>query len=531
MAGIFRNSLTPQEALRNSEAHFRLLTENVSDIVWRVDADYRFTYMSPADERLRGYKADEVIGQHVFEVFDDDGISVVSKLAEKHLEAAKKGIKIGTARFEARHRCKDGSWIWAEVSAMPEQNEDGAITGYFGITREITERKRAEEEKARLEEQLQQSQKMESVGRLAGGVAHDFNNMLGVIIGYAEMALMKLDPSQPFYNNFREISSAASRSADLTRQLLAFARKQTIAPKVIDLNETVTGMLKMLQRLIGEDIHLTWQPAPELWKTRVDPSQIDQLLANLCVNARDAITDVGRITIETENCVFGSAYSESHSYVEPGEYVQLVVSDNGIGMDKETQSHIFEPFFTTKGVGEGTGLGLATVYGIIKQNNGFIDVHSEPGHGTTFTIYLPRHTGKSGETPDDDAAKPLPCGNETILLVEDEPTILKMAAMMLEVQGYTVLKAGTAAEAIRQFKENVGKIKLLMTDVIMPDMNGRDLTTELQSLDPLLKCLFMSGYTANVIAHHGVLDEGVNFIQKPFSLPDLATRVREVLEN
>jgi two-component system cell cycle sensor histidine kinase/response regulator CckA len=395
---------------------------------------------------------------------------------------------------------------------------------------DITERKKSEEEKAKLESQLQQSQKIEAVGRLAGGVAHDFNNMLGVIIGHSELALMKLEPSQPIYSSLTEIRKAAERSADLTRQLLAFARKQTIAPKVIDLNRAVTGMFNMLQRLIGENINLNLHSASNLWSVRVDPSQIDQMLANLCVNARDSIKDVGRITIETGNTFIDADYCATHAYVEPGEYVRLSVSDDGGGMDKETLAHIFEPFFTTKKVGEGTGLGLATVYGIIKQNNGFINVYSEPGHGTTFTIYLPRHKGESMEVLKESLPEPFPRGDETILLVEDESTILVMVAMMLEGQDYTVLTAGSAGEAIQLFKENPGKIQMLMTDVVMPDMNGRDLARELMSLNPQMKCLFMSGYTANVIAHHGVLDEGVYFIQKPFSLPDLSRKVREVLD-
>ncbi len=354
--------------------------------------------------------------------------------------------------------------------------------------------------------------------------------MLGVIIGYAELALMKMGPSHLHYDDLIQIRLAAERSAELTRQLLAFARKQTIAPKVIDLNETVSGMLKMLQRVIGENINLALQTSSNLWLVKIDPSQIDQMLVNLCVNARHAINGVGRITIEAGNSNLDADYFAKHRYVEPGEYVRLAVSDDGCGMDKETQAHIFEPFFTTKGVGQGSGLGLAMVYGIVKQNNGFINVYSEPGQGTTFTIYLPRHTGESGQELKEDLAEPPPRGKETILLVEDEPTILMMAALMLEEQGYTLLTAGTAVEAIRLFKEQTGRIHLLVTDVVMPDMNGRDLVTKLRSINPLLKCLFMSGYTADVIAPNGVLDEGVNFIQKPFSLSDLANKVRKALD-
>jgi PAS domain S-box-containing protein len=406
--------------------------------------------------------------------------------------------------------------------------EEGILEGSI---LDITERKRAEEENSKLEDQLMQSQKLEAVGRLAGGVAHDFNNMLGVIIGRSELALMKSEPSEPVYANLIEIRAAAERSAALTRQLLAFARKQTIAPKVINLNENVAGMLKMLQRLIGENINLTLQTASNLWPVRVDPAQIDQMLANLCVNARDAIKDVGRITIETGNSSFDTHYCATHTYVEPGEYVRIAVSDDGSGMNRETLTHIFEPFFTTKGVGEGTGLGLATVYGIVRQNNGFINVDSEPGKGTTFTICLPRHTGESGEALKEDVAEPSPRGNETILLVEDEPGILETTALMLEGQGYSVLRAGSAAEGVRLFREQTCTVHMLITDVVMPEMNGRDLAGELLSAHPQLNCLFMSGYTSDVIAQHGVLEEGVHFIQKPFSLPDLAAKVREVLDS
>jgi len=399
------------------------------------------------------------------------------------------------------------------------------------LASEIRERRLAEEGKARLEEQLLQSRKMESVGQLAGGIAHDFNNMLGVIIGHSELALMKLTPSQPAYSNLNEILAAAERSANLTRQLLAFARKQTIAPKVLDLNETISGMLKILQRLIGENINLTLKTVSNIWAVKVDPSQIDQILANLCVNARDAITDIGQITIETGNGCYDANYCAIHTDVEPGEYVLLAISDNGSGMDKEALTHIFEPFFTTKRVGEGTGLGLATVYGIVKQNNGFIRVNSEPGQGTTFTIFLPRHKGDRGVESKDVLDGPIPRGNETILIVEDEPAILKMAAVMLEGQGYTVLSAGTTTEAICIFKGQIENIHMLISDVVMPEMNGRYLFNELQALKPNLKCIFMSGYTTDVIAHHGVLDDGVNFIQKPFTLSVIATKVRDVLDS
>jgi CheY-like chemotaxis protein len=361
-------------------------------------------------------------------------------------------------------------------------------------------------------------------------VAHDFNNMLTVILGHAELGLIRLDPAHPVHAGLQEISKTAERSAELTRQLLVFARKQTIAPKVLNLNEVVTSMLKMLERLIGEDIQLDWQPGTDLWLVNIDPSQIDQILANLCVNARDSISDIGRVTIETGNRIIDESYSSGNIESKPGEYVTLTVCDDGCGMDKETEAHIFEPFFTTKGSGKGTGLGLASVFGAVKQNNGFINVYSEEGLGTKFTIHLPRHLGNSAPTQTKSPVETVPRGNETILLVEDEPAILSMALMMLTEQGYVVLASQSPLEAIRIAGEHANEIHLLITDVVMPEMNGRDLANKLLANYPQLKCLFMSGYTSDIITHRGVLDEGVHFIQKPFTLPGLASKVREVLE-
>ena len=395
---------------------------------------------------------------------------------------------------------------------------------------DISELKRAEEEKSRLEDQLHQAQKMESVGRLAGGVAHDFNNMLSVIIGQANLALMDMEPGQPLHVTLEEIRKAAERSADLTRQLLAFARRQTVAPKVLDLNQTVAGMLSMLKRIIGENIDLNWRPGKELWPAHVDPSQIDQILANLCSNARDSIAEVGSISIETSNCVIDESYCAHNAGFVPGDFVKLSVSDDGCGMEKDVLSHIFEPFFTTKGVGKGTGLGLATVFGAVKQNNGFINVYSEPGLGTTFTIYLPRHRDQAAQAEPQAAARLPEQGRETILLVEDEASVLNMATMILTRQGYTVLAANSPAEALRLAGEHPGEIALLMTDVVMPEMSGRDLADALTRSYPGLKRLFMSGYTSDIIAHHGVIDEGVHFIQKPFTMADLSDKVRKVLD-
>jgi PAS domain S-box-containing protein len=385
-------------------------------------------------------------------------------------------------------------------------------------------------EKKKIDEQLNQAQKMESVGRLAGGVAHDFNNMLGVILGHTELALLQTDENHDLYSDLKEIQKAAKRSADTTKQLLAFARKDIISPKQIDLNDTVESMLNMLRRLIGEDIDLVWKPAAHLWPVKMDPSQIDQILANLCVNARDAIDGVGKLTIETGIKTFDEEYCKEHAGFIPGDFVLLAVSDNGCGMEKDILDNLFEPFFTTKDVGKGTGLGLATIYGIVRQNKGFIDVYSEPGQGSTFNIYLPRLVADEYFDKKVPEKKAVARGTETILLVEDEPSILRMTRMMLERKGYSVLTAATPLEAMEKAKNHSGAIDLLMSDVVMPEMNGRDLAGQITALYPDIRLLFMSGYTADVIAHHGVMDHGVAFIQKPFSMADMATKVREALD-
>jgi two-component system cell cycle sensor histidine kinase/response regulator CckA len=496
----------------------RLMTaiEQTGEMIVITDAEGTIEFVNQAFERVTGYSTKEVVGQN----------PRIFKSGE-HDEALYRNLweTISSGRtWEGRmvNKRKDGTLYTEEATISPVLDASGRIVNYAAVKRDITE-------EIRLEAQFLQAQKMESVGRLAGGVAHDFNNMLNVIIGYTEMALDKTNPEDDRYLDLQEIHKAARRSADLTRQLLAFARKQIVAPKVLNLNETVEGMLTMLRRLIGEDIDLVWLPCKNLWPVKVDPSQIDQILANLCVNARDAISGTGKVTIETGTTVLDEDYCAHNVGSVAGEYVLLAVSDDGCGMNKETLGKLFEPFFTTKQVGQGTGLGLATVYGIVKQNNGFINVYSEPGQGTTFKIYLPRHAAKTQQMQKEGPAEQVGRGHETILLVEDEPAILRMTTTMLERQGYKVLAASTPGEAIRLAEEYPGEIHLLITDVVMPEMNGRDLAKNILSLYPSLKRLFMSGYTANVIAHHGVLDYGVNFIQKPFSVKDLAIKVRDAL--
>ncbi len=397
--------------------------------------------------------------------------------------------------------------------------------------RYISERKRVEEQKAKLEGQLVQAQKMESIGRLAGGVAHDFNNMLSVILGHAELALKSVSKQQPLHEELEEIRNAAERSVDLTRQLLAFARKQKSTPTVLDMNKTVDSMMKMLRRLLGEHIDLVWQPGSPLGSIQMDPSQLDQIMVNLCVNARDAVGEKGQITIQTSSVVFDKTTCAQHAGANPGPYVHLAVSDTGCGMDADTLAQIFEPFFTTKGLGQGTGLGLATVYGIVKQNQGLIEVDSEPNRGTTFHIYLPQIMDRPDLHTNEIAnASTKPC-QETILLVEDEPAILRMGKLILERQGYTVLPAGTPLLAVQLAKDYPHPIHLLITDVIMPDMNGRDLAKKILETHPCLKILFMSGHTAEILSEDGSTNHNVHFLQKPFTIQSLLATTSSALRS
>ena len=491
-----------------------------------AELDGRIVYVNSTLVRMLGEtSADNCLGKHFPTAYYSP--SLTRKLQEEVMPALTQG---GHWQGELELLTVDGRRVPTEENYFVIRDEQGRPRYLADILTDITERKQAQAEQEKLQLQLTQAQKMESVGRLAGGVAHDFNNMLGVILGHAELALDQVSPDQPLHSDLQEIQKAAQRSAELTRQLLAFARRQTVIPRVLNLNDTVEGMLKMLHRLIGEDIDLAWMPKADLWAIRMDPAQVDQVLANLCVNARDAIRGVGKVTIETENTYFDEAYCAQHAGFVDGDYVQLAVSDNGCGMGKDVLDHLFEPFFTTKGAGKGTGLGLAMVYGIVKQNEGFINVYSEPGQGTTFRIYLPRHLGEAEAIREKVDTEAAPGGHETVLLVEDEPAILKMGRRILEKLGYTVLFASTPSQALALAEKHAGSIHLLITDVVMPEMNGRELASRLLALYPDMKQLFVSGYTANVIAHHGVLDEGVSFLQKPFAVRSLASMVREVLD-
>ena len=425
---------------------------------------------------------------------------------------------------EIINRRKDGSLYTEDQTITPVRSESGEITHFVAIKQDVTERRL-------LEDQLRQSQKMEAVGRLAGGVAHDFNNALGVITGYSELLQLALPPEGPLRKHAEEIQKAGRRAASLTRQLLAFSRKQLIQPTIFNLNSLVTDVDKMLRRLIGEDIDFAIVCDGKLKNVKADRGQMEQVLMNLAVNARDAMPQGGKLLIETANTELDELYVRQHPYAKAGRYVMLSVSDTGCGMDKETQSHIFEPFFTTKEVGKGTGLGLSTVYGIMKQSEGCISVYSEPGQGTTFRLYLPQVETTAESLGSDNKPKVLRRGTETILLVEDEESLRELTLRCLQSSGYTVLEARDGKTAIEVAQQHNGPLHLLLTDVIMPGISGRKLADNLCQSRPEMKLLFMSGYTHDLVSHHHVLDSGSALLEKPFDIESLLTKVRDVLDS
>nr|WP_321464453.1 ATP-binding protein [uncultured Desulfobulbus sp.] len=488
------------------------------------DPEFKVVEWNLAAERIFGYTREEALGRTAFElILPPDEAANVQAVWEQLL------ANTGGTQSRNTNRSKNGLVRICEWYNTPLTDEQGAVFGVASLVLDCTEQVEAEAENRRLQSQLLQVQKMDAIGKLAGGVAHDFNNMLGVILGHSELALTRQQRGTPIYAALEEIHKAAERSAQITSHLLAFARKQTISPKVVDLNALIEGMLKMVRRLIGEGVELTWLPGADLWRTEVDPSQIDQILVNLCVNARDALQGgVGKVTVETENAVLDGSYCRNHAGFVPGDYVRIAISDNGCGMDEETLSHVFEPFFTTKGMGEGTGLGMATVYGAVKQNKGFINVYSEPGQGTSVSIYLPR-TEEPEQGVEQAAQEPMEGGQETILVVEDDGSVLDMTTHMLQFLGYRVLSAHSPNEAISLMETHGDTIDLLLTDVIMPGMNGLDLLNTLTITHSGLRWLFTSGYTGNVIARHGILEKDTPFIQKPFTIGQLAKAVRKAL--
>ena len=505
-----------EEALRNSAQRFRSLIEHSSDLIVLVDAEARFTYLSPSFETTLGHRAEDWIGRSGFPLVWPDSVEATRQLHERTL--ASPGVAIP---WQIRVLHADGTSRWLEGTSANHLH-DPAIAAVVVNCRDVTERKR-------METQSIQAQKMESIGRLAGGVAHDFNNLLTAIKGNMSLAMLEVKSSDPLYEYLISVDQATDSAASLTRQLLTFSRKQIISPKVINLNHVLGRVQKLLVRLIGEDIHLELFPASDLAQVRLDPNQAEQVLINLAVNARDAMPHGGRLTIGTANIDLDTKYARQHPYVQAGSYVMLTVTDTGVGMAEDVRAHLFEPFFTTKESGAGTGLGLSMVYGAVKQNGGHIEVDSEPGHGATFKIFLPAVEEPPDTTVDAvDATRPL--GVETIVLVEDEQHVRTIASLMLRRQGYTVHTFPDGPSAIAAVEAMTGHLDLVITDVVMPRMNGKVLSERLLQLRPSIRVLYTSGYTADVIVHHGVLDEGVEFLSKPYSLELLARRVREVLD-
>jgi PAS domain S-box-containing protein len=522
----FTTDITEQKevrkALRQSEKELRTLFEGLPVGLYRTDLEGRIVEANPALVSMLGYPDRKSLlksSSTQFFVRPEDQ-------QEQRRIMEQQGMIRG---FEVELRRRDGSTLWVRDSARSVRSPDGRIL-YEGSLENITEQKQAEEERNQLEAQFRQAQKMEAVGRLAGGVAHDFNNMLSVILGYIDMALMEADSSLPLRKDLLEIQKAAVRSAELTRQLLTFSRKQIVEPEVVNLNTAVGRQKEMLERLIGENIQITFLPADNIWNIRIDPSQIDQILANLAVNARDAISGNGTITIQTGNITIERRDDRTPPDADAGDYVRLAFIDTGVGMDAETLELVFEPFFTTKEKEKGTGLGLATVYGIVRQNNGFISAHSEPGKGTTFELLFPRFAGTVGK-PSKKLEQPVSGGTETVLIAEDEQQILLLAKEMLERHGYHVLAGCGPEEALQLAESHPDGIHLLLTDVVMPSMDGKELEGRVTRIHPGIKTLYMSGYTANVIAEYGVVEQGLHFIQKPFTVQDLASKVREVLDS
>jgi PAS domain S-box-containing protein len=512
-------------ALHASEEKYRQLWETSTDAVIFMDTDRRIRFANPAVRDVFGYAPEEVIGR-------DIAMLQPERLRQGHRDGVARYMRTGVKKVNWRATelvglRKDGTEVPIEI-AFSDMEMEGK-RWFVGFMRDITERKRAEEALRQSEEQLRQSQKMEAIGKLAGGIAHDFNNLLTAIMGYSELLLGQMQPDSRARKNAEEIRKAAFRAAALTHQLLAFSRRQMLTSKVLNLNAVVMDLESMLRRLIGEDIAFKIVPGSALGQVKADPSQIEQIVLNLVVNARDAMPKGGTITIETSNVFLDEACAAGHETFRPGPYVLVAVSDTGCGMDARTQSRIFEPFFTTKEPGKGTGLGLATVYGIVKQSDGYVWVYSEPGLGTTFKVYLPLVTSEPDRGSAATERPRLPRGTETILLVEDEGIVRGLVGDILEGNGYTVLVASHSEEAFRLSGRHEGPIHLMVTDVVMPGMSGRELAERLASSRPKMKVLYISGYTDDAIVRHGVEAESMVFLQKPFTPDALLCKVRDIL--
>jgi two-component system cell cycle sensor histidine kinase/response regulator CckA len=508
-----------EDVLRESERRFRELLENVNLVAIMLDPQGRITFCNDQLLKLTGWDRQEILGHNWFDVFVRG--SEGDQIRARFLQSIQVSEMPAHYEYPIVTRYGGSRLIAWDNTVLREV--DGAVVGMAGLGRDITEQRS-------LEEQLRQAQKMESVGRLAGGVAHDFNNLLTAINGYAELLLLEIKAADPLYSGILAIKKAGEQATALTRQLLAFSRKQLMQPKVLDLNVLIQENSNMLRRLIGEDVPLITHFDPELKHVKADPGQIEQVILNLAVNARDAMPSGGQLILETANVKLTEEYSWRHVSVHPGDYVMLSVTDTGSGMDAETLSHIFEPFFTTKGVGKGTGLGLSTVYGIIQQSGGHIGVHSELGQGTTFKIYLPMVEEPLEAAGSRTWLMETPRGVETVLVVEDEEMVRSLASLTLRMKGYKVLEAINGEEALRACEYDNAPIHLLLSDVVMPQMSGRELAQRLIQIRPTMKVLYMSGYTDNAVSHHGILDAGLEYIQKPFSPESLVRRVREVLD-
>jgi len=509
-----------QARLAHSHALMDYVIGHARSAIAVHDRELRYIYVS--DRYLKEYKVAErdVIGKHHYDVFPD--------LPQKWRDAHQRALRgeVSSAEEDPYQRA-DGTVEWTRWECRPWYESDGSIGGIIVYTEVITDRKRAEEERRALEAQLQQAMKMEAVGRLAGGIAHDFNNLLTAILGNADFALRTISPADPLHRRLREIGDAAQSAASLTRQLLAFSRKQVIEPRVLDLSVLAARLERLLQRLLGEDVQLRFELSRELAPVKVDPGQLEQVLVNLAVNARDAMPGGGELVIRTADAWLDEAYCSAHSLAHAGEHVVLSVSDTGEGMTEEVKRHIFEPFFTTKTLGRGTGLGLATTFGIVRQAGGSIEVDSEVGCGTTFKIYLPAVPGQASPVarPNDEP----PRGCETVLLVEDDEAVRRLAHDVLASLGYAVVAASDGTQALARLEEHPCAIDLVVTDVVMPGMNGRVLAEKVARIHPRAKVLYASGYTDDVIAHQGVLHPGVHFIAKPYTPRALADKVRDVL--
>ena len=517
-----------EEALAESERKYRMIVENMYESVWVLDLDLKNKdYISPSQVTLTGYTPDEIARMPLEELVLPESLELGKQIIAEELAREASGEPVDPHRsrtFEIKLRHKDGRIVWEEITATFQRDVNGRPTGILLVGRDITERKHAEEEREKLERQLIQAQKMESIGRLAGGIAHDFNNILAVILGTVDVLKIKLDPHDPLRPTIGEIEQAALRARDITSQLLAFSRKQIVEPRVVNLNKIVERMGKTITRLIGEDIQVHYYLKKGLAPVKIDPTQVEQILMNLVVNARDAMPSGGTLIIETNNVTLDKDYCQEHLGFTPGDYVLLTVSDSGEGIPPEIMPYIFDPYFTTKEAEKGTGLGLATVYGIVKQNGGFINVYSELRRGTTVKVYLPPSTEEE-EREEKVAAAYASSVPHRVLVVEDDPSVLEVTVQMLQLIGCEAWAATTPEEALKFLREGGPKIDVVLTDVIMPGMTGKELMERAKGINPKIAFIFMSGYTANVIAHHGILEEGILYLQKPFTLADLTAQM------